>query len=117
MTYPVNFRKKVLKLKELEQLSFVEVGKRFCLSKTTVFKWSKKLVPQEGRNRAATKIDMEALKRDVKQYPDSYGYERAARLGSKRSSIRDALCRLRVTYKKNSKSSQSGSRKKIYVLP
>ena len=62
MTYSVHFRKKVLKIKAEEKLSFVEVASSFRLSKTTVFKWSKNLEPKKKRNRPATKIDMEALK-------------------------------------------------------
>ncbi|MGV2433240.1 MAG UNVERIFIED_CONTAM: IS630 transposase-related protein [Rickettsiaceae bacterium] len=117
MTYSVHFRKKVLKIKQEEKLSFVEVASRFGLSKTTVFKWSKNLEPKTKRNKPATKIDMEALKMDIEKFPDAYHYERAARLGSKSSSICDAIFRLGVTYKKNSKSPESGSRKKIYILP
>jgi transposase len=117
MTYSVHFRKKILNIKEKEGLTFVEVAARFGLSKTTVFKWSKRLEPQKTRNKPATKIDMEALKRDIESFPDSYYYERAARLGAKRSGIGDAMRRLGVTYKKNSKSPKSGSRKKIYLLP
>ena len=117
MTYSVHFRKKILNIKEKEGLTFVEVAARFGLSKTTVFKWSKRLEPQKTRNKPATKIDMEALKRDIESFPDSYYYERAARLGAKPSGIGDAMRRLGVTYKKNSKSPKGGSRKKIYLLP
>jgi transposase len=45
VTYPISFRKKVLNIKEKESLSFAEISKRYNLSKTTVFKWSKKLEP------------------------------------------------------------------------
>ena len=117
MTYPINFRKKVLKVKAKEDLSFSEVAKRFGLSKTTIFCWSKRIAPQKHRKRKATKIDMEMLKRDIEQYPDSYCYERGARLGFSSSGIRDAQYRLGVSYKKNSKTSQNGYRKKKYVLP
>lgn len=117
MTYPISFRKKVMKMKEEEKLSFPEVAKRFGLSKTTVFSWSKKLEPQKSRDSKARKIDREALKKDIEQYPDSYCYERAQRLGASATGIRDAQYRLGVTYKKNSKSSQSRSRKEIYLLP
>ena len=117
MTYPVNFRKKVLKTREEEGLSYEETAKKFGLSKAAIFRWSKKLEPQKGRNKKATKIDMEALKKDVEAYPDNYSYERAQRLGVSASGIRDALYRLGVTYKKKSQASESGSRKKIYVLP
>jgi hypothetical protein len=117
MTYSVHFRKKVLKIKVEEKLSFVEVASRFGLSKTTVFKWSKKLEPKKKRNRPATKIDMGALRKDIDLYPDSYYYERARRIGGSPTGIRDAVYRLGVTYKKNPKSSEGGSRKKIYILP
>ncbi len=62
MTYPIQFRKKVLRVKEKEKLSFVEVAEKFHLSKTTVFKWSKEITPLGKRNKKAKKIDMEALK-------------------------------------------------------
>lgn len=117
MTYPINFRKKVLDIKRKAKLSYAAVGERFGLSKTTVFKWSKKLEPQRKRNRKATKINMELLRQDIEQYPDSYCYERARRLGGSASGIRDAQYRLGVTYKKNTESPQGGTRKKIYVLP
>ena len=117
MTYPIQFRKKVLKIKASQKLSFVEVANRFGLSKTTVFKWSKKLAPQNNRVKGPIKINIEALKRDIAEHPDSYCHERALRLGASRTGIRDAQYRLGVSYKKNSKSSQSGSRKKIYILP
>lgn len=117
MTYPTSFRKKVLNIKKKEKLSFAAIGKRFGLSKTTVFKWSKNLEPQRKRNRKATKIDMGSLRLDIERYPDSYCHERAKRLGASATGIRDAQYRLGVTYKKNTKPSQSGSRKKIYVLP
>jgi transposase len=116
MTYPVNFRKKILKIKDKEQLSYAAVAKKFGISKTTIFSWSKGIEPQKHRNRRASKIDMDALKRDIEQYPDSYCYERAQRLGVSRTGVRDAQYRLGVTYKKNPKSSQGESRKKIYVL-
>ncbi len=117
MTYPISFRKKVLNIKEKENLSFAEISKRYNLSKTTVFKWSKKLEPAKKRHRKPTKIDMELLKKDIEQYPDNYCYERAKRLGVKATGIRDAQYRLGVSYKKNSKAPESRSRKKIYILP
>ena len=117
MTYPISFRKKVLNIKKKEKLSFAAIAERFILSKTTVFKWSQNLEPKRTRNKKATKINMELLKQDIEQYPDSYCYERAKRLGVSASGIRDAKYRLGVTYKKNTKTSESGFRKKIYVLP
>jgi hypothetical protein len=62
-------------------------------------------------------LSKEGLIQDIKAYPDSYSHERAQRLGITTSGIKYAIKALGVTYKKNSKASKSGSRKKIYVLP
>ena len=107
MTYSLDFRKKVLKVKEREGLSFSQVSNRFDIGISTIVRWSKNILPQPSRNKPATKIDMPALKRDVEKYPDAYQYERAIRLGVSKSGIGFALKRLGVTYKKNTHSSQS----------
>jgi transposase len=117
MTYSIDFRKKVLKIKQKEGLSFSEVALRFGISRAAVFRWSKKLESTNKRDRPWKKLDKEALKRDIEQYPYSYSYERAQRLGVSASGIRYAKQLLGVSYKKNSKSSQSKSRKKVYILP
>lgn len=117
MTYSIDFRKKVLKIKGKESLSFDGAAKRFGISKAALFRWSKKVEPQKNRNRKASKIDREILRKDIELYPDAYCYERATRLGVSASGIRDAQYRLDVSYKKNSKTSEGKSRKKIYLLP
>ena len=116
MTYSVDFRKKVLKIKQEENLSFMEAAKRFGISKAALFRWSKKLESPNKRNRKWQKIDRDALKLDIEQNPDSYNYERAQRFGVIASGIIYAKKLLGVSYKKNSKSSEIGSQKKIYVL-
>ncbi len=50
---------------------------RFGLSKSAVFRWSKKLEPQRHRNKPWYKIDEAALRRDIEAYPDSYCREGA----------------------------------------
>ena len=100
MTYSVGFRRKILAIKEKEDLSYAEAPKRFDISKAALFRWSKKIEPQKNRNKKAVKIDMEALKNDIELYPDSYCYERTVRLGASSTGIRDAIYRLGVTYKK-----------------
>ena len=75
--YSLQIRKKIMEIKEKEGLSYVKVAKRFGMSPTTVFKWSKTIKPKKGRRKTATKIDMEALKKDVKENPELYQYERA----------------------------------------
>lgn len=117
MTYSIDFRKKVLKIKDKEGLSLQATAKRFGISKTALFNWTQNIEPKITRDRKPTKIDMEVLRKDIELYPDSFCYERAQRLGVSPTGIRDAQYRLGVTYKKNSKTSEGESRKKIYILP
>jgi len=116
MTYSLDFRKRVLEVKKEEDLTLEEVAKRFKVGVASVIRWNKRLIPQSKRNKPETKVNMEALKKDVKDYPDSYQYERAQRLGVSKNGIHFALKRLGVSYKKNPQSSEKGQREKIYVL-
>ena len=116
MTYSYDFREKVLKTKAKEGLGFGEVAARFCVGIASVVRWSKKLESQKTRHKPATKVDMEALKKDIEAYPDAYQYERSERLGVTQSAIWYALQRLGVTYKKNPSASQSKSRKTLCLL-
>jgi len=55
MTYSLDFRKKVLAVRERESLSFEDVALRFDIgSKNTVFRWTKQLEPCKTRNKLAT---------------------------------------------------------------
>lgn len=117
MTYSRDFRNKVLTIKEQEDLSFSQVAQRFGIARDTVFRWSKNIASKTKRSKPATKINMEALKRDIELYPDAYQHERSARLNVSKAAIWYALKRLQVTYKKNSTASQGRSRKAYYVLP
>jgi len=116
MTYSRDFRSRVLKLRSQENLSMAEVSKRFGVGLASVMRWSKTLESKLTRNKPATKIDMEALKRDVEQYPDAYQHERAQRLKVSKNCVRCALKRLNVTYKKNTTASQGSSRKTLCFL-
>jgi transposase len=115
MTYSIDFRKKVLKVREKEGLSVEGVAIRFGVGKASVMRWLIELEPKKTRNKSATKIDMELLKKDIEEYPDSYQYERAERLGASQSGIYWALKRLNVTYKKNTNPSKSRRRKALVV--
>lgn len=116
MTYSIDFRKKVLKVKEEEKLSVAETATRFGISLASVVRWRKNVVPKVSRHKAATKIDMEALKKDIATYPDAYQYERAERLGVTSMGIWHALKRLQVTYKKNPSASQGVCRRTVCIL-
>ena len=90
-------------------------AKRFGISPTTVFKWTKRLEAKKAREKPAVKIDMEALKEDVKENPDSYQYERAEKFKVSQNCIYKGLKRLGVSYKKNVGASKS-RREKAYYL-
>ncbi len=66
----------------------------------SITRWDKQVEPQRTRTKPATKLDREALKQDVDNYPDAYQYERAARLGVSQRAIGNALKRLKISYKK-----------------
>ena len=101
MTYSLDFRKKVLQVKAEEGLSFELVSSRFGVGKASVMRWSKELYAKKTRNKSPVKIANDVLLRDVELHPDSYQYERAARLGVSQVGIHLALKRLKMTYKKN----------------
>lgn len=107
MSYSLDFRKRVMKLKQEKKLTFEKTSKRFGIGMRTLFRWHKRLEPMETRNKPATKVDMERLKQDVKKEPDAYLAERAERLGVSVTGIFYALRRLNISNKKNSVSPKS----------
>ena len=102
MTYSLDFRRKVLAVRRRDKLSFEAVAKLFSVGKQSVYNWSKRLEAKQTRDRPSTQIKLDAVKQDTTQYPDSYIYERAQRLGMSTSGVHRALKRLGYTYKKNS---------------
>lgn len=107
MAYSLDFRKRVFKVKEKEQLTFRETSKRFHVPMNTLFRWQRRLEPKTKRNKPATKIDMKALKKDIQKNPDKFQYERAKDFGVTQGAIWFALKRMKISYKKNSVSSKS----------
>jgi transposase len=108
MTYSTDFRRQALLIKQQDELSFEAIAKRFGVSQSSVFRWSKSIEAQCTRTKSATKIDMEALKQDVESYPDAYQYERAEYLGVGRRGIGYAWKRLGISRKTNVLTSASG---------
>jgi transposase len=70
--------------------SYIKLSARFKISTTTISRWKKELNPKRRRNKKPIKIDNEVLKKDIEDYPDSYSYERAKRLGVSASGIKHA---------------------------
>ena len=107
MAYSLDFRKRVFTIREKEQLTFSQTSKRFHVPMRTLFRWQRRIEPKTTRNKPATKIDMETLRKDVERHPDRYQYERAKDFGVTQGAIWFALQRLNISYKKNSAASQS----------
>lgn len=106
--YSLDFRKRVFTLKTRDNLTFQETSKRFGIGIRTLFAWQKRIEPCLTRNKPATKIDMEKLKKHIEEHPDAYQYERAELFGVTGWAIGLALKRLEQTYKKNPFSSSGG---------
>jgi transposase len=112
MSYSIDFRRQVFKIKERDTLTYQQTSDRFGVSMRALFKWKQRMEPKIHHNKPATKIDMAALQKHVEDYPDSYQHERAAQFGVSPSCILYALRRLRISNKKNTVSSQSRRSKK-----
>ena len=110
MCYSLEFRKEVLKTRKNKKLSYQKTAELFGIGRASIVRWAKRIESCKTRNKPATKIDMEALAKDVELYPDAFQKERAIRLNVSNSCIQFALRRLGVTYKKNSKTSESRRR-------
>ena len=106
MTYPLSFRKKVFAVKDKYGLTFEATSTRFDIPIRTLFRRQRKLEPCTTRNKPATKIDMEALAKDVELFPDDYQWERAQRFGVSQKGIGNALKRLSISVKKKPSTSQ-----------
>lgn len=101
MGYSLDFGRQVFKIKHKEKLTFQQVSDRFGVPIRTLFRWQNRIEPKTQRNKQSTKIDMEALAKDIKDYPDHFQYERAKKFGVGQSAIYYALKRLKISYKKN----------------
>ena len=118
MGYSVDFRKKVLAVKAAEKLTCQETAKRFKIGIMTVVRWGKRLEPKLTRAKPLAKLEQEErLVADVSAYPDAFQSERAKRLGMSQAGVWRALNRLNISRKKKPFSSQSKSRKAVYILP
>lgn len=115
MTYPLKFRKQVLRVREKEGLSIAAVAARFDVGVASVVRWLHTLEPMQNIRRRRC-IDLDALRKDVEDFPDAYQYERAKRFGVAQSSLHRALGQLGVTYKKSA-SSPKGRRRQAAILP
>ena len=114
MAYSLDFRRKVLAIREKEGLAIAEVATRFDVGVASVTRWIKN-IHRKAQGFRRRKIDPDVLRQDVLDYPDAYQHERAKRLGVTQNAIFLALRKLGVIYKKNSDASQSGRKRTAYL--
>lgn len=114
MAYSLDFRRKVLSVRQKEGLTIAEVADRFGVGVASVVRWLKD-VHRKKQGFRKRKIDMDVLRQDIADYPDAYQHERAARLGVTQNAIFLALKRLRVSYKKNVAAPQGKRRRPAYL--
>ena len=86
MTYSIDFRKQVLRSIK-DGVTIRESAIFYQLSTITIHSWQQYLVPKTTRYKALIKILNAALLKDIEQYPDDYMYERAQRVGCRKSCI------------------------------
>ncbi len=105
MAYSNDYRQKILGKLEAGY-SYREIAYEDKISPTTILNW--KHQPERKKpTRRSHKIDPEALRLDVEQYPDAFQRERAVRFNCTQRGIGIALAKLNITKKKDSKTSTS----------
>jgi transposase len=111
MSYSLDFRQKVMAMKQKHGWTFEKTCQHFEISMRTLFRWSNKIEPIKKYTIRKSKIEKDVLLKDVEMYPDSYISERAERLGVSKSAMQRYLKKFNITYKKKSKTSKSGPNK------
>jgi transposase len=96
-------------------MSIRKLAEKYDISTRTIQNWEQGKLPIGKRNKPNSSLDKLLLLDDVKQYPDAYQYERAERLKVSQMCIWYNLKKLGITYKKNTKASQSRRRKAAIV--
>lgn len=113
MGYSLDFRQQVFTVKKRDALTIEETAQRFGIGTTTISRWKRRIEPKTTRDKGATKIDEDKLKKDVEENPDKYLWERASEQKVSTSAVYYALQRLGLSYKKNASSSKRRRRKKV----
>lgn len=111
MTYPVEFRRKVLSVMKSEGLTYKATAERFEINTATIQRWERRIepkprVPRDGYR----KIDLDKLAQDVRDRPGDLLRERGARFGVTRQAISLALKKLGMSpgRRTRSRSPQAG---------
>ena len=93
-----DLRRRVIRAVE-QGASRQQVAERFGICTRSIYRWQKKLQADKPGPKAAHKVDMCALLRDVEANRDALLVERAERLGVTPQAVWYALRRLDITKK------------------
>lgn len=112
MSYPVDLRKRVVQF-VMKGNSRRQASNVFEVHYNTVKNWVRIdqnegcLTPSQTTHLKPYKLDREALKREVREHPESFQSEHAQTFGVVQSTISKAFQQLGITRKKNDSLSRS----------
>lgn len=115
MTYGYDFRHHVLSVRDKECLTFQETAERFSVGIASLTRWAKSPKPKATREGRPRRINLELLAQDVRDDPDAFQYERAARFNVTPKAIWQALKKLNITYKKSTSPPESERRRTAVI--
>ena len=112
MTYSVDFRKKVVRFVH-DGGGQAEAARHYGVSLWCVRDWlsRKDLQPQQKGVPRQRKLDKEALRAHVRDYPDAFIWERAAHFGVYPNAIGVALKSMKLTHKKRRSNTKNAIQK------
>ena len=115
MAYDLDFRRRAVSMLE-EGFTLDSVSQLLNVGTASLTRWKVRaaqdnLAVQYPKSRGAYKIDESALKSYLEDHPDAYLDEVAEAIGSKRSTVWDALKRLQITRKKRHRNTAKGTKK------
>lgn len=102
MSYSLDLRKRTLAAVREEKMTQVEAAKRFKVSVSSLKRWLLRGCLQADKpGPQASRLDVEALKKVVKEKPDAYLDEYARMLNTSSSTVSYNLLKLGIGRKKN----------------
>jgi len=101
MTYSVDLRERVVEFVRSGGKKS-EAARRFKVCRSAVYDWlrAESLAPKR-HGRRKRKLDWEALKHDISEYPDKILRERAEQFGVREYAIEYACKQMKISHKKN----------------
>ena len=97
LAYSLDFLKQVLKVKQTEKLTYLEVSDRLGLSIPTLLRWQQRIIPKTKPNKPSTKLNPEAWRQDVEDQADHFQCQGAKKFGVSPSAIYYAWRRLKIS--------------------